>query len=339
MILNNFYTKIFMSLIAIGLSFFSQFNETSFHDYDAKMKTLGMLEKLNYSYINSFQSFNNDCVQSGTQLIKSNTYISGANDLKIFTENNLRLNSFIWMEMLENAYCNTPFVRTNHKPLLENEAIISRNLANEYELMVGDLLMIESDLSYFQYQVIDISESYYGHNLITIEQNREGLIILGNNEEVFNTITPSAKNMLIGFSDLGTSTSIVVHESMQTIRNSTSFKEISYIMMLIPLWVVFSLFVSFNYSLSEKFNVYFYGDIDLALAHRYKLGYRDKNLIWLFFKFEMPILFIFSLLIGFFNLMNNLSMVRLAILSMFWIFFSSLVIILLKKLIIVKLIR
>jgi hypothetical protein len=339
MILNNLYTKIVMSLIAIGLSFFSQFNNTSFHDYDAKMKTLIMLEKFNYTYINSFQSFNNDCNQSGTQLIKSNTYISGANDLKIFTENNLRLNSFIWMEMPENAYCNTPFVRPTHTQLLEHEAIISRNLAIKYQLIVGDFITIESDLPNFQYQVIDIIESYYGHNLGTIEQNREGLIILGNNEEVFNTIAPSAKNLLIGFSNLGTSTSIVVQESIQTIRNSTSLKELSYIMLLIPLWIVFSIFVSFNYSFSEKFNVFFYGDIDLALAHRYKLGYRDKNIIWLFLKFEIPILFVISLFICFYYLMKNFSMLRLAILTFCWVFFSNLVIILIKKLIIVKLIR
>lgn len=339
MVLNNFYTKNILSLIAIGLSFFSHFNEASLQNYNAKIKTIGMLEKLNYSYINSFQSFNKDCMHSGTQLIKSNTYISGANELIILTDSNMRLNSFIWMEIQENAYCHTPFVRQNHRPLSKNEAIISKNIATKYQLTIGDEIRIESNLPNFQYHVVDIVESYYGHSLITVEQNRDGLIILGNNEEVINVITTSAKNLLIGFSDLGSSSSVLIKDSIQSIRYSTSLKESSYVMLIVPLWIIFSVFVSFNYSFGETLNFFFYGDFDLALAYRYKLGYSGNNIIWLFFKFEIPMLCILTFLMFFFFLMNEFSILRLVLLTFFGVIIPTLAIILIKKIIIVRLTR
>ena len=318
MILNNLFTKFIISVIAIGLSSFSQFNETIFNDYDAKIKAITLLEKFNFTTINSFQSFNSECNQTSTQLIKSNTYVAGANDLRIYSSNDLRINAFIWMEMLDNIYCNTPFVRNNHTNLMDHEAIISRNLANRYQLSVGDQLDVDLDSQYFSYQVVDIIEPYYGHNLMTIEQHRDGLLIIGNNELVFNTITPSAKNLLIGFSNLGTSNSLKINESIDTIRNSTNTKEIAYSTILILLWIIFSIIVSFNYS-SNKMNIHFYGDIDLGMAYRYKFGFQNKHLFWLFIKFEIPLLFILLSLIGFFYLIGSFALLRMATLTILWV--------------------
>jgi hypothetical protein len=326
--------------IILIFSFFSYFDFQSLMDYKIKNDTTSSLEKLSFNYINDYQIFDSTCNPNGTQHIKSNTYYSGASDLNIITSSSASINAFVWMEKSDNYYCNTPFIKDDFVRLNSNEAIVSNNFAKFYGISINDTLTTNIENSNFDYTIVKIIEEFNGFDLRMIDQKKDGLIILGYESTVFDNLSPFAKSLEISLSTLfNNENSIILEDSIIQIKNSVLILELSFGVLLLMLILTLEIMFMFNYSWSFfiiEFNLY--GDLDLGLAYKRKLGYGWTHLLLFFSKFGLLTVFFYSVgLIIIFTFLSLLS--RLFVVATLSVLIAYSLSSLLKTILIMKVIK
>lgn len=340
MLLQTRILKRWTLIIVLIFSFFSFLNSQSLMEYKIKNDTISSLEKLNFNYINDYQILNSTCNPNGTQQIRSNTYYSGASDLSIINSSSTSINGFIWMEKSDNYYCNTPFIKDDFMRLDSNEAIVSSNFAKFHDISLNDKLTTNLENSYFDYTIVKIIDEFYGFDLRMIDQKKDGLVILGYESTVFDNLSPFAKSLEISFSSLfNDENSIILEESIIEIKNSLLNLELSYGVLVFLLILTLEVLFFFNYSwnfLKMDFNLY--GDLDLGLAYKRKLGYGWIHLLLFFSRIGLITIFFYFIGLSITFIFLSL-LVRLFAITTISILIANLLSSLIKTIIIMKVIK
>jgi hypothetical protein len=142
------------------------------------------------TYINHLnQSLFVEVAEANQPIYNKNQYYFELFSMSVTDKDNFFISSDRYMTMknqiYKDNYLSFDIYSNSYFELDDQEAAISRNLANKYQLDVGDIIVVTKSFNQFDFVITNIFGDFYGD--LDVDFSKNGLIILGFSESLYNS--------------------------------------------------------------------------------------------------------------------------------------------------------